>query len=312
MNSQLLAVGLIFLATILLAIPLGKYIAKVYGGQKTLLDPIFNPIEKLIFTISGINPNRQMNWKQHLFAMLTINCLWFFLGMFLLMNQGWLPFNPDGSPSMSPDLAFNTAISFLVNCILQHYSGDTGMSYFIQIFFVTFLQFVSAATGLALAAMIFKSLSPKTDKDKEAENENKIGYSRGLGNFYGYFLKSCTRILLPLSIVVAAILVFNGTPMNTEGKDQFISLQGDTVNVSRGPAAAMIAIKHLGTNGGGYFGANSSHPLENPNFLTNAVEILAQMIIPLAMIFALGYFNANFITVLPPIECPIKTGLSIE
>ncbi|TAF80333.1 MAG: potassium-transporting ATPase subunit KdpA [Sphingobacteriales bacterium] len=290
MNSQLLAVALTFLTTILLAIPFGKYIAKIYGGQKTLLDPIFTPIEKLIFRFSGINASKQMNWKQHLKAMLTINFLWFFLGMFLLMNQGWLPFNPDGNPSMSPDLAFNTAISFLINCNLQHYSGESGMSYFIQIFFVTFLQFVSAATGLALAAMIFKSLSPKKQEDKDAENENKIGYLRGLGNFYNYFLKSCTRILLPLSVVVAAILLFNGTPMNTEGKDQFTSLEGDTVNVSRGPAAAMIAIKHIGTNGGGYFGANSAHPLENPNFLTNTVEIIAQMIIPLAMIFALGYF----------------------
>jgi K+-transporting ATPase ATPase A chain len=291
MNSQLLAVALTFLATILLSIPLGRYIAKVYGGQKTFLDPIFNPIEKLFFKLSGINSLKEMNWKQHLTAMLTINFLWFFLGMFLLMNQGWLPFNPDGNPSMSPDLAFNTAISFLVNCNLQDYSGETGMSYLIQIFFVTFLQFVSAATGLALAAMIFKSLSPKTAEEKEAENGNKVGYSRGLGNFYDFLIKSCTRILLPLSVIVAAILLFNGTPMNTEGKDQFISLQGDTVHVSRGPAAAMIAIKHIGTNGGGYFGANSAHPLENPNFLTNNVEIWAQMIIPLAMIFAFGYFT---------------------
>ncbi|MGB4775911.1 MAG: potassium-transporting ATPase subunit KdpA [Daejeonella sp.] len=276
MNNQLLAVGLIFLISVLLAIPFGKYIAKVYGGEKTLLDFLFNPLEKFLFKISGVNHNRQMGWKEHLKAMLIINFVWFFLGMFLLMNQDWLPFNPDGNPSMSPHLAFNTAISFLVNCNLQHYSGETGMSYFNQIFFVTFLQFVSAGTGLAVAAMLFNALKERTS-DK-------------LGNFYNYFIKSCTRILLPLSIIVAITLVFNGTPMNVEGKDSFISMQGDTVQVSRGPAAAMIAIKHIGTNGGGYFGANSAHPLENPNYLTNFIEIFAQVIIPFAMVFALGFY----------------------
>lgn len=287
MIFQISAVALCFILTILLSVPLGRYISKVYKGQKTWLDFICNPIEKFVFKLSGINANKEMNWKQHLTAMLSINLIWFLVGMFILMNQGWLPFNPDKISSMSPDLAFNTAISFLVNCNLQHYSGETGMSYFTQIFFVTFLQFVSAATGMAMAALVFKSLSPKTETEKLSETS--FSY-RALGNFYNYFLKSCTRILIPLSAVIAIILLFNGTPMNTQGKDTFISMQGDTVQVSRGPAAAMIAIKHLGTNGGGYFGANSSHPLENPNFLTNLVELASQMIIPLAMIFAFGFF----------------------
>jgi potassium-transporting ATPase potassium-binding subunit len=282
MNNELLVVGLTFLGTILLAVPFGKYIARVYSGDRTFLDPIFNPLERLIFKITGTDPKREMNWKQHLLALLTINFVWFFMGMFLLMGQGWLPFNPDGNPGMSANLAFNTAISFLVNCNLQHYSGETGMSYFNQIFFVTYLQFVSAGTGLAAAAMIFKSLKPNTSVVEKG--------LRGLGNFYNFFVKSCTRILLPLSVIVAVVLLFNGTPMNVEGKDSFISLQGDTVQVSRGPAAAMIGIKHIGTNGGGYFGVNSAHPLENPNSLTNTVEIIAQMIIPFAMIFALGFY----------------------
>lgn len=276
MNTEIFSVGITFIITILLAIPLGRYIAKVYNGESTRLDPMFNPLDKLIFRFSGIDPNREMNWKQHLFALLTINLVWFFLAMFLLMNQGWLPMNPDGNPGMSPDLAFNTAISFLVNCNLQHYSGETGMSYLNQVLFVTFLQFVSAATGMAAAAMVFNALKERT--------------SEKLGNFYNYFVKSITRILLPISAIVALILVFNGTPMNFEGKDQFISLQGDTVNVSRGPAAAMIAIKHVGTNGGGYFGANSAHPFENPNYLTNVTAIIVQVIIPVAMVFALGFY----------------------
>ncbi len=178
---------------------------------------------------------------------------------------------------MSPDLAFNTAVSFLVNCNLQHYSGETGVSYLSQIAGLMFMQFVSAATGMAAAAVVFNALKNRTT-DK-------------LGNFYNYFIKSCTRILLPLCIVISIIFVFNGMPMTMEGKAQFISMQGDTVNVSRGPAAAFVAIKHLGTNGGGFFGTNSAHPLENPNYITNITQMVAQMLIPFAMIFAFGYYT---------------------
>jgi len=275
MNTEILGIIAMFVAAIVLALPFGIYIAKVYGGEKTLLDRVFNPIEKLFYRISGINPTKEMNWKEHMVAMLTINLVWFLLGMVILMTQQWLPLNPDKNPNMSPDLAFNTTISFVVNCNLQHYSGETGMSYLGQMWLM-FLQFVSAGTGLAAAAILFKAFREKTT-DK-------------LGNFYEFLIKSCTRILLPVSFIVALLLVFNGTPMTFEGKDQITSLQGDTVNVSTGPAAAFIAIKHVGTNGGGFFGANSAHPFENPNYFTNMVEMVAQLIIPLAMIFAFGYF----------------------
>ncbi len=276
MNSEYLGILITFIATVALAIPLGKYIAKVYAGEKTLLDPVFNPIEKLFYRFSRIDIAKEMNWKQHLFALLTINFIWFILAMFVLMNQSWLPWNPDGNPNMTPDLAFNTTISFVVNCNLQHYSGESGLSYFSQIFCVMFLQFVSAATGMAAAAMVFNALKNRT--------------ATTLGNFYNYFIKSATRILLPLSIVVAIILVFNGTPMHVEGKDTMLTMQGDTVQVSRGPVAGMVAIKQLGTNGGGYFGVNSSHPLENPNYFTNTVENISILLIPIAMVFALGYY----------------------
>jgi len=275
MNTEILGIIAMFVAALVLALPFGIYIAKVYGGEKTWLDPVFNPIEKLFYKISGINPTKEMNWKEHMVAMLTINLVWFLLGMVILMTQQWLPLNPDKNPNMSPDLAFNTTISFVVNCNLQHYSGETGISYLGQMWLM-FLQFVSAGTGLAAAAILFKAFREKTT-DK-------------LGNFYEFLIKSCTRILLPVSFIVALLLVFNGTPMTFEGKDQITSLQGDTVNVSTGPAAAFIAIKHVGTNGGGFFGANSAHPFENPNYFTNMVEMVAQLIIPLAMIFAFGYF----------------------
>lgn len=275
MNTEILGVIAMYAITILMAIPFGKYIAKVYAGEKTLLDTVLTPVENLFFRISGIDRKAEMNWKQHLVAMLTINFVWFLLGMLVLMNQGWLPLNPDGNPGQTADLAFNTSISFIVNCNLQHYSGETGVSYLSQLFLM-FLQFVSAATGMAAAVILFIAL-----KQKAADK---------LGNFYNLMLISCTRILLPVSIVVASLLAFNGTPMTFEGKDSMVTRQGDTVGVSTGPVAAFVAIKHLGTNGGGFYGTNSAHPLENPNYLTNMVEMISQMIIPLAMIFALGFF----------------------
>ncbi|MCF0041333.1 potassium-transporting ATPase subunit KdpA [Dyadobacter fanqingshengii] len=275
MNTEILGIIAMYAITILMAVPFGRYIAKVYAGEKMLLDPIFNPIESIFFRISGIDQKAGMNWKQHLAALLTINFVWFLLGMFILMNQGWLPLNPDGNPGQSADLAFNTTISFVVNCNLQHYSGESGVSYLSQLFLM-FLHFVSAGTGMAAAVVLFIALKEKT-ADK-------------LGNFYHLMLISCTRILLPASIFVASVLAFNGTPMTLAGKDSMISMQGDTVGVSTGPVAAFVAIKHLGTNGGGFYGANSAHPLENPNYLTNMVEMFSQMIVPLAMIFALGFF----------------------
>ena len=275
MNTEILGIIAMFLLTLALAIPLGKYISKVYGMEKTWLDFIFNPLEKLFFKLSGVNPAEEMNWKQHMKALLTINLIWFVLGMIILMTMGSLPLNPDGNPSMSADLAFNTAISFVVNCNLQHYSGETGISYLGQ-FYLMFLQFVSAATGMAAAVVVFRAFRDKTTTE--------------LGNFYTYFMKSCTRILLPLSFVVAALLAFQGTPMTFEGKDSITTLQGDVQEVSRGPAAGFVAIKHIGTNGGGFFGTTGAHPLENPTYFTNMLEMWAQMIIPFAMIFAFGYF----------------------
>jgi len=275
MLTEIIGIVLIYVLAFLLAIPLGKYICKVYKGDRSLMD-FMRPLERILFKISGIDPKKEMNWKQHMVALLTINMVWFVYGMFVLMNQSWLPLNPDGNPSMSPHLAFNTVISFVVNCNLQHYSGETGLTYLTQLTVVMFFQFVSAASGMASLVVVFKAFAEKS--------------TQALGNFYNYFLLSSTRILLPLSIVVAILLVFNGTPSSYKGKDSFVSLQGDTVHVSRGPAAGMIAIKQLGTNGGGYFGVNSSHPLENPNYFTNVVENISILLIPMALVFAFGYF----------------------
>lgn len=275
MNTEILGILLIIITMVGLAIPLGKYIANVYLGEKTLLDFILNPLDKIFFRLGGIDALKEMTWKQHLTALLIINAVWFLFSMFILMNMAWLPLNPDGNPSMTADLAYNTTISFVSNTNLQHYSGESGVSYLGQLVLMLF-QFISAGAGMAACAVVFRAMKERsTDK---------------LGNFYNYFVKSCTRILLPISIVVATVLAFNGTPMTFEGKDTMISLQGDTMQVSRGPAAAMVAIKQLGTNGGGFFGVNSAHPLENPSYFTNIIENILILLIPIAMVFALGYY----------------------
>lgn len=262
--------------TVLLAIPLGSYMGKVYNGDRTKLDFLFNPLDKFFFKISGIHPDAEMTWQQNLIVMLIINLVWFLLSMFVLMNQGWLPLNPDHNPSMNADLAFNTSVSFISNTNIQHYSGESSVSYLGQMTLMLF-QFVSAGIGMAVCVLVFKAMKEKT--------------SNTIGNIYTYFAKSCTRVLLPLSVIVAVVLLLNGTPMTFKGKDTFISLQGDTVQVSRGPAAALIAIKQLGTNGGGFFGANSSHPFENPNYITNITECVSILIIAIALVFALGYIT---------------------
>ncbi|MCK7558476.1 potassium-transporting ATPase subunit KdpA [Chitinophaga sedimenti] len=211
MNTELAGILLIFILTVLISIPLGKYIAKVYLGQKNWMD-FLTPVEKGIYKISGINPDEEMTWKQHLKALLTINMVWLVYAFVMLLFQDKLPLNPDGNPAQTPDLAFNTAISFLVNCNLQHYSGETGVTYLTQIFVLAFLQFVSAATGMAALVVVFKALKEKTTVK--------------LGNFWVFFTKSITRILLPISIVLAIIFVFNGMPASYAPKGQYVSVQG--------------------------------------------------------------------------------------
>ncbi len=279
MNSEIVGILAMFALLLLLAIPLGRYIGKVFNLETTWLDSIFNPLDRLFFRLSGVNTAKEMNWKQHLTAFLTINLVWFLLAMFVLTNMSWLPLNPDGNPSMSADLAFNTAVSFISNTNLQHYSGESGMSYMGQLVLMLF-QFISAGCGMAICAVVFFAMKTQS----ESENGEKL-----LGNFYTLFIRSCTRILFPISLVVAVLLLWYGTPMTFKGKETMITMQGDTVQVSRGPVAAFVAIKQLGTNGGGFFGPNSAHPLENPNYCTNIIQTVLILLIPISMVFALGY-----------------------
>ena len=274
MNSEILGIIVIYGLVLIMAIPLGRYIGKVFSYENTWLDKIFNPLDKVFFKAGGIDPDIEMTWKQHLMALLSINVVWFIISMFVLTNMSWLPLNPDQNPSMTGDLAFNTTVSFITNTNLQHYSGETGMSYLGQLVLMLW-QFISAGCGIAIAAVVFMAMKEKT--------------STTLGNFYSFFVRSCTRILLPLAFVVAIILAFNGTPMTFEGKDTITTLEGKQQHISRGPVAAFVAIKQLGTNGGGFYGPNSANPMENPNYLTNIVESVSIILIPIALIFALGF-----------------------
>lgn len=275
MNTELLGSIAQIMLMIVLAWPLGKYIAKVYKGEKTCLD-FMAPMERFIFKLCGIDLKVEMGWKSFLKALLTVNLFWFFWGILLLYLQQYLPLNPDGNAGQSSHLSFNTCISFMVNCNLQHYSGESGLTYFTQLFVIMLFQFITAATGMAALAGVFKAMGEKT--------------TQTIGNFWNLLMKSTTRILLPLSLIVGFILILEGTPMGFDGKMKLTTLEGQEQLVSQGPAAAIIPIKQLGTNGGGYFGVNSSHPLENPTYLTNMVECISILLLPMAMVFALGFY----------------------
>ena len=271
MNTEILGV----IAQIVLMVVLGKYISKVFKGEKVWSD-FMTPIEKIMYKLGGVDPTEEMNWKQFLKALLVINLFWFFWGMILLVSQGVLPLNPDGNLGQSVHQAFNTCISFLVNCNLQHYSGESGLSYLTQLFVIMLFQFITAATGMAAMAGIMKALAAKTTKT--------------IGNFWYFLVRSCTRVLLPICLVIGFILIIEGTPMGFDGKMEVTTIEGQTQYVSQGPTAAIVPIKQLGTNGGGYFGVNSSHPLENPTYLTNMIECWAILILPMAMVFAFGFY----------------------
>ena len=275
MNTEILGVILQIVLMVGLAFPLGKYIAKVYKGERTCLD-FLQPVERWMYKLSGVNPEEEMDWKKFLRALLVVNLFWFVWGMVLLVAQGVLPLNPDGNIGQTCHQAFNTCISFMVNCNLQHYSGESGLTYFTQLFVIMLFQFITAATGMAAMAGIMKALAAKT--------------TQTIGNFWRYLVLSTTRVLLPLSLVVGMILIVEGTPMGFDGKMELTTLEGQTQQVSQGPTAAIVPIKQLGTNGGGYFGVNSSHPLENPSYLTNIVECWSILIIPMALAFAFGFY----------------------
>lgn len=275
MNNEILGVVLQIVLMVALSYPLGRYIAKVYRGERSCMD-FLTPFENRLYKICSIDQQEQMSWKRFLKVLLTLNLFWFVWGMTLLVLQGNLPLNPDGNLGQNISQAFNTCISFMVNCNLQHYSGESGLTYFTQLFVIMLFQFVTAATGMAALAAMLKGMSEKT--------------TQTLGNFWVYLVRTMTRILLPLSTIVALLLIIEGVPMTLEGKQTLTTLEGTEQVISQGPVAAVVAIKQLGTNGGGFFGVNSSHPLENTTWLSNMIECISILLIPMSMIWALGFY----------------------
>ncbi|WP_428327848.1 potassium-transporting ATPase subunit KdpA [Mucilaginibacter sp.] len=265
----------LFLVTLLLAVPLGGYMKRVYKHDKSFLD-IISPVETWLFKICGIDQEKSMDWKQYLLALLCVQLVWILPAFILLILQGSLFLNPAHITGMEWSLALNSTISFITSTNLQHYAGESGASYLSQIGVFTFLQFVSAATSLAAGVAIVRGLTADP--------------GTGLGNFFNDFLRSCTRILLPLSVIVAIIFMIGGVPMTFKGPDKVVTLQGDTVNVARGPVASMIPIKEMGSNGGGFFGANDAHPFENPSFKTYVVHYIIVLLLPMAFVFFIGYY----------------------
>ncbi|MFH1302162.1 MAG: potassium-transporting ATPase subunit KdpA [Planctomycetota bacterium] len=228
--------------------------------------------ERFSQSLLGGQSVRLQNWKQYCLSMLVFNLLMFIFVYVVLTTQQWLPLNPDGKESLDPGLAFNTAASFTSNTNLQHYSGEVSMSYFSQLLGLMWLQFVSAATGLAAATALCRGLAGRPD----------------LGNFYQDLWRATGLVLLPLSLILASLLVLCGMPMTLEGAATATTLEGATQIIARGPVAAFVAIKQLGTNGGGFFGPNCTHPFENPTFWSNVLCNMAIILIPMATVWMFG------------------------
>ena len=255
-----------------LVIPMGTYLYHITTGRKTFADPVFDRIDNGIYRICKID-RQGMNWKQYAVSLLTTNAVMIFAGYLILRLQGSLFLNPNGTGAMEPTLAFNTIISFMTNTNLQHYAGESGLSYLSQTLVIIFMMFTSAATGYAACMAFIRGIT---------------GTGKGMGNFYEDMIRIMTRVLIPISIVIALILVSQGTPENYTANLTVQTLEGKNQDIAMGPMAALVAIKHLGTNGGGFLGANSSTPLENPTILSNMVEMYAMAILPGACVIVFG------------------------
>jgi K+-transporting ATPase ATPase A chain len=266
---------ILFLSALIALTPLlGKYMSKVFSGEKHFMLPVFGWLEKLTYKFTGVRSDEETNWKSYTFGLLLFNLLGIFFVFLIQLFQSILPFNPAGLPNVSWHSALNTAVSFVTNTNWQGYAGETTMSYFTQMIALTVQNFVSAATGIAVILALIRGISRKTT-DK-------------IGNFWVDLTRSILYILLPLSIIFAILLVGQGVVQNFRACETVHTLQGAEQVIPMGPAASQIAIKQLGTNGGGFFNANSAHPFENPTPFSNFLEMLTIFLIPAALTFMFG------------------------
>ncbi|MEX5342390.1 potassium-transporting ATPase subunit KdpA [Pseudomonas sp. I2] len=277
MHGHDFALLLAFFAIVLLPAPwLGRFYYKVMEGQRTWLSPILGPLERACYRLAGVRADQEQNWKQYALALLTFNLVGFVLLFALLSLQGHLPLNPQHLPGQEWSLAFNTAVSFVTNTNWQAYSGEASLSYLSQMLGLTVQNFVSAATGLAVLVALCRGITRRS--------------ASTLGNFWVDMTRATLYGLLPLCLLLALALVWQGVPQTFADAVQAMTLQGHEQTIPLGPAASQIAIKQLGTNGGGFFGSNSAHPFENPTAWSNLFEVASIILIPVALVFMFGHY----------------------
>ena len=259
---------------LILVIPVGRYLYHIAAGKHTFADPVFDRVDGAIYKLGGVDPHKGMNWKQYAMALIGTNAVMIAIGYIILRIQSLPLLNPNGIEGMEPTLAFNTIISFMTNTNLQHYSGESGLSYLSQMLVIIFMMFVSAASGYAACVAFIRGLAGKT-KDN-------------VGNFFADLVRITTRVLLPFSLIGGLLLVWQGVPQNFSENVVVQTLEGTYQVLAMGPVAALEIIKHLGTNGGGFFGANSTTPMENPTILSNLIELYSMMLLPGACVITFG------------------------
>jgi K+-transporting ATPase ATPase A chain len=281
--NGVLTISIYLLVLILLVKPLGRYIAHVYAGERTFLDRLLRPVERLIYRAAGIDPAQEMNWKTYAIAMLVFNALGILALYGLQRVQSALPFNPQSLGAVSPDLAFNSAVSFGSNTNWQNYSGEVTLTYMTQMLGMTVQNFLSASTGMAILVALIRGIARNS--------------ANTIGNYWVDLTRGVVYILLPLSVLLALALVSQGVVQTFQESQQVALLQPfkdtngllvDQQTLAVGPVASQIAIKQLGTNGGGFFNTNSAHPFENPTPLTNFLEMLSILLIPAALCYTYG------------------------
>ena len=268
---QIILTLLIYMA---LVIPLGVYLYHIAAGKHTFADPLLDRVDGCLYKVCGVRPQREMDWKEYVVALIGTNAVMIFLGYLILRIQSISLFNPNGIGGMEASLSFNTIISFMTNTNLQHYSGESGLSYLSQMVVITFMMFVSAASGYAACIAFIRGFAGKS--------------KASVGNFYSDLIRIITRVLLPLSVIGGLLLVWQGVPQNLSGNIVVDTLEGAKQVIASGPVAALEIIKHLGTNGGGFLGANSSTPIENPTMLSNLIELYSMMLLPGACVITFG------------------------
>jgi K+-transporting ATPase ATPase A chain len=267
-------IGLFCLAIIVCVKPLGLYMAKLFEGERTFLSPYLAPVERGIYRLCGIKPDEEQHWTSYTIAMLAFSIAGF-VSLYLMQRlQAVLPFNPQGMDATTPDLSFNTAISFITNTNWQSYGGESTLGYLVQMLGLTVHNFVSAATGIALALALIRGFARRSAKT--------------VGNFWADLTRCTLYVLLPLSILMALFLVWQGVPQNLGSYTPAIGLEGVKQMIAQGPVASQEAIKMLGTNGGGFFNVNSAHPFENPTGLTDFVELWSILVISAALTYTFG------------------------